>query len=163
MELVVKDLRLIQESLDARIFDLHNTTRERTRNDRILALLVELGELANETRCFKYWSLKGPSEDAIVFEEFSDVLHFTLSLGIDIKDADDSIHYDTSSLTLNEQFHNIYHLVHEFSKSNAGDDYRLLFKAILTLAQSMGMTDSKIRSMYLDKNSKNHQRQDNQY
>ena len=47
---------LIQESLRAWIEGqnlFYNT---------ILALQVEIGELANETRCFKHWSNKGPSE-----------------------------------------------------------------------------------------------------
>ena len=48
-----------------------------------LALLVELAELANETRCFKFWSMKGPSEIAIILEEYVDSIHFILSLGIE--------------------------------------------------------------------------------
>ena len=32
----------------------------------ILALLVEIGELANTTRCFKHWSTKGPMKDEII-------------------------------------------------------------------------------------------------
>ena len=48
-----------------------------------LALLVELAELANETRCFKFWSLKGPSENTIILEEYVDSIHFLLSLGIE--------------------------------------------------------------------------------
>ena len=45
-----------------------------------LALLIELAELANETRCFKFWSTKGPSDDAVILEEYVDSIHFLLSL-----------------------------------------------------------------------------------
>lgn len=38
-----------------------------------LELLVELGELANETRCFKYWSVKKPDRDKVL-EEYADVM-----------------------------------------------------------------------------------------
>ena len=48
-----------------------------------LALLIELAELANETRCFKFWSTKGPSDDAVILEEYVDSIHFLLSLGIE--------------------------------------------------------------------------------
>src|SRR6185437_10161779 len=48
-----------------------------------LALVVELAELANETRCFKFWSTKGPSERAVILEEYVDSIHFILSLGIE--------------------------------------------------------------------------------
>ena len=43
-----------------------------------LELLVELGELANETRCFKFWSNKGPSEKDVILEEYIDCLFMLL-------------------------------------------------------------------------------------
>ena len=51
---------------------------------KMLALLVEIGELANETRCFKYWSNKPASEREVILEEYVDGLHFILSIGIDL-------------------------------------------------------------------------------
>ena len=42
-------------------------------NKNKLELLVELGELANETRCFKYWSVKKADKDKVL-EEYADVL-----------------------------------------------------------------------------------------
>ena len=39
--------------------------------------LVELGEFINETKCFKYWSIKKPNMDN-VYEEASDVLQMLL-------------------------------------------------------------------------------------
>ena len=41
MKIKISDLQKIQNELDSRIFEKHNTTRQETRNDRILALLVE--------------------------------------------------------------------------------------------------------------------------
>ena len=124
MKIRIDDLQQIQNTLDSRIFEIHNTSREETRNDRILALLVEAGELANETRCFKYWSLKKPSSNDLIFEEFSDVVHFSLSLGIDLKFDESEIEYAGSSATLNDQFHELYESIHLFSKSNTVEDYR---------------------------------------
>ena len=46
MQLTLTELRKLQAQLDARIFTLHNVTRESTRLDRCLALCVEIGELA---------------------------------------------------------------------------------------------------------------------
>ena len=43
-----------------------------------LELLVELGELANETRCFKYWSIKQTGEKEKVLEEYIDCLFMAL-------------------------------------------------------------------------------------
>ena len=61
---------------------LRNTSLEDKdlEENKILALLVEISELANETRCFKHWSKKGPSEESVLLEEYVDSLHFFLSI-----------------------------------------------------------------------------------
>ena len=43
-----------QKELDDEIARNHNVNYETTFSRRFLALLVEFGELANETRCFKH-------------------------------------------------------------------------------------------------------------
>jgi len=47
---------------------------------KFLSLVVEAGELANKSRCFKYWSRKKSDGRKILLEEFADILHFLLSL-----------------------------------------------------------------------------------
>lgn len=163
MKIKINDLQEIQNSLDSRIFALHNTSRIETRADRVLALLVEVGELANETRCFKYWSLRAPSESSVIFEELSDVVHFALSLGIDIQFDDAFIEYDGVSASLNDQFHNLYQTINTFSTTNLRENYRELLVTIFNLAHSLGLDGEGIRTMYLLKNEKNHLRQDNNY
>ena len=78
----LEELYNLQASLDAEIANNHHVTYESTFERRLLALIVEIGELANETRCFKYWSNKGPSAKEVVMDEFADGIHFLLSLGI---------------------------------------------------------------------------------
>lgn len=48
--------------------------------DRILALSVEVGEFANATRCFKYWSNKPSESKERLLDEYADILHFMLSV-----------------------------------------------------------------------------------
>lgn len=43
-----------------------------------IGFLVELGELINETKCFKYWTIKKPKKD-LVLEEYADCLISTLT------------------------------------------------------------------------------------
>lgn len=59
------------------IYDLDDLLTE-----KLLALQVEVSELANATRCFKYWSMKGPEQRERLLEEYADVLHFFLSVGL---------------------------------------------------------------------------------
>ena len=44
-----------------------------------LAFLIELGEFVNETKCFKYWSIKKPKKDAML-EEYADCITMVLTL-----------------------------------------------------------------------------------
>jgi len=50
-------------------------------NDRILALFTEVGEFANATKCFKYWSNKPAESKERLLDEYVDILHFYLSIG----------------------------------------------------------------------------------
>lgn len=50
--------------------------------ERITALQVEVSELANETRCFKYWSTRQNQYDREkALKEYVDIFHFFLSIG----------------------------------------------------------------------------------
>ena len=42
-----------------------------------IELLVELGEFINETKCFKYWSVKKPDRDKVL-EEYADCMTMAL-------------------------------------------------------------------------------------
>ena len=110
MRLETKKLYEIQDTLDRRIFENHDVTREDTTIRRILALLVEVGELANETRCFKFWSSKAPSEKAVILEEYVDGIHFLLSLGIDLQVMPDYLECGDpgQQADITEQFITVY-------------------------------------------------------
>lgn len=68
-----------------------------------LALIVELGEFANTTRCFKFWSNKTMMEKSVVLDEYADIVHFLLSLtyrmGIDSLSLEISKQTQHSDLT----------------------------------------------------------------
>ena len=64
-----KDLFIKQKELDLDIQQRHNVTYENTMSRRSLSLLVEIGELANATRCFKYWSNKPSESKERVYDE----------------------------------------------------------------------------------------------
>ena len=78
-----KDLLEKQRQLDEFITKKHDPLMKQ--RDflvyRLLALQVEVSELANSTRSFKYWSDKGPESKERVIDEYADVLHFLLSIG----------------------------------------------------------------------------------
>ena len=60
---------------------------------KLLALSVEVGELANATRCFKYWSEKENEGTERILDEFADVLHFLLSVANSLEFTSEDIEH----------------------------------------------------------------------
>jgi len=160
----LNELFILQAELDEEIAKTHSVTYETTRNKRSLALLVELGELANETRCFKYWSLKPASEKAIVLDEFADGLHFFISLGIDaniktrIFEFDDKLKDDLAT-----SFLEVYSTASKFFETRSEKDYLYSFNLFLSLYKSLGFEVEDIVLGYKKKLEVNHNRQKNKY
>ncbi|WHY76413.1 dUTP diphosphatase [Neobacillus sp. WH10] len=155
----------MQKALDTHIEEKHELLDEELFERKVLALLVEIGELANETRCFKFWSVKPSSAKNVILEEFVDGVHFILSLGIECGFDPQQIELNVHESTLNEtdQFLRIYELTSSFQKSKNLLSYIELFKAYLQLAELLGFSQLEIEQAYFHKNEVNYQRQQNNY
>ncbi|RDI44222.1 dUTP diphosphatase [Falsibacillus pallidus] len=133
---------------------------------KLLALLVEIGELANETRCFKFWSSKPASSKDTILEEFVDGVHFILSLGI-IKSFDTkkfSIEVsDTQGDDPVKAFLFIYNSVNEFGKNRDLAHYDTLLQAYFSLGNTLGFTPLEVEAAYKKKNEINFRRQHEGY
>jgi dimeric dUTPase (all-alpha-NTP-PPase superfamily) len=68
-----------QKKLDEEIFK-NSGIKEYPLENIKLALLVELGELCNEDKSFKYWKKHKEVNKERLLDEFADCLHFSLSL-----------------------------------------------------------------------------------
>jgi len=163
MRLKIDELRVLQSELDERIFTQHDTSRTATRSDRCLALCVEIGELANETRCFKYWSVRDASPKDILLEELEDSIHFLLSLGIDLKDTSETIEGVDDHECLSQTFLDFYRAAVKLTGSFTLKNYLACFSFICVLAEKLEFSEADLSEYYLRKNQKNHQRQDTQY
>lgn len=159
----IKELYSLQANLDQEIADKHNVTYESTHSRRLLALIIEIGELANETRCFKYWSNKGPSAKEVVMDEFADGLHFLLSLGIPLNANKFDYEITKSEDELTMQFHNVYQLATDLLNHYDLVSYEKCFQAYLNLAPSLGMNEQDIINSYKAKLSVNYKRQETNY
>lgn len=89
---MLNDLWNKQLEFDKMTFNRNKTSRNETRRDRYLALMVELGEILKEDECYKYWKSTRHTLDNKEYrtkakEEFADLLHFVMSIGIDIYDG----------------------------------------------------------------------------
>ena len=153
----------MQSTLDKRIKAEHQLEEIPLLHKKILALQVELGELANETRCFKFWSTKKPSNKDIILEEYVDCIHFILSLGLEKNFQDITLNVKPIATELSEQFLIIYTNIADFIICASKDSYLNLFQNFLSLGQSLGFSVGDIEDAYLYKNNVNHERQDNGY
>ncbi len=155
----------MQKGLDKHIETKHGLLEEDLFERKVLALLVELGELANESRCFKFWSLKSSSPKQIVLEEYVDGVHFILSLGIECG-FEHELDYTAivkNKAALTEQFLFVFELIHKFRASKSLVDYRQLFQAYIHLGELLGFHSGDMEKAYMDKNEVNYERQKQGY
>lgn len=163
----LKKLFEMQRNLDNRIIKQHKLDGKNLINDTVIAFMVELGELANELRFFKHWSTKGPSDRDIILEEYSDALHFLLSLGLQIG-ADISIEDEykinyVCKQNLTEEFIQLNKYALEFNDFSCYTKYRALLDRYLSLSRILLFTKEEVTESYFKKNAINHKRQDQGY
>ncbi|WP_071395185.1 dUTP diphosphatase [Bacillus tuaregi] len=167
----IKRLCEMQKILDERIVREHSLEGKNIAENKVLALLVEISELANETRCFKHWSTKGASENQVLLEEYVDSLHFFLSIANDYEyDVDRLLEIYTNELkqageerTLVASFILVTEKIVMMNKEKDAYHYINAFVAYLELGTRLGFTPEEIEQAYIRKNEINHQRQDNGY
>lgn len=156
----------LQKELNTRIVLEHKLQDENLYNQRMVAFLVELGELANETRCFKYWSKKPASAKEVILEEYVDGLHFVLSIGLDMGFTDLRLPNEVNlrdkmdKIALTDVFLSLYQ---RGSKQLSNEEFNTFFDEFLGLGVKLGFSFEEVEAAYLEKNLVNHERQDKGY
>lgn len=144
-------IKEMQAQLDKNIRDQHDISFQQFHVDLIqereLAFVHEIYEFTNELQHFKYWKKK-PRDEAKVQEEFSDIVHFGMSLGL-------SPDY------------------YEFSEWDLVDiNHRMMFECrsvqsyyshVLGLGHIIGLTGDIVYQAYIEKNKENYKRLANNY
>jgi len=155
----IKEFFNIQKILDTKILQEHNLEGTDLVPRKIMALQVELGELANETRCFKYWSKKAPAAREVILEEYVDCLHFVLSIGLEINYMEVSTEVEKEDRSVVEQFLKVFANIADFQRDASSQNYLNLWNNFVLLGSIIGFSWDEIIDAYLRKNEINHQRQ----
>jgi dimeric dUTPase (all-alpha-NTP-PPase superfamily) len=160
----IEKLLHMQKKLDQHIESEHGLENEDLVDKKILALLVETGELANETRSFKFWSKKAPSAKDVILEEYVDGIHFILSLGLEmgLKEIDLEENH-TPSGDLNEQFLKVYKAIIDLREERSVRHFFTLFNQYLSLGEILGFSSGDVFDAYVEKNNVNYERQKEGY
>lgn len=145
-----------------------------------IALLVEIGELANEIRSFKFWSQDQDLRKEYALEELADCFHFLFSIGL-LMDVDkdrairaaDRVEQlfestkdakDATRTAMAEDF--LKGLFVEGAKLfDAGQarQWSRVFTALCGLGLILGFTYDEMQVAFDAKNDKNHDRQKSGY
>ncbi len=154
----------MQAALDKTIHTNHNVTYEQIFNKLKFALLVEICELANEIRFFKYWSNKQCSPKAIILEEYVDGIHFITSLCL-AKGCPNFVeineHYSYAN---KEELTEIFlELSSSIKNLNTISEIMNWYRNYLILGIKLGFNVSEVLESYINKNKINFQRQENNY
>ncbi|MGM7428542.1 dUTP diphosphatase [Bacillus pacificus] len=151
----------MQKVLDERIVKEHGLEGKELLLEKVVALRVELAELANETRCFKYWSDKPAAEREIILEEYVDGLHLILSIGLEL-----GVEKSLGNLKVEPYFYD--KITEQFNKLfilewNFKYDYEFGLDVFVALGEILGFTWKEIEVAYMKKNKINHKRQSEGY
>ena len=117
-----------------------------------IELLVEIGEFINETKCFKYWSIKSPNKEKML-EELADCLnmifYFYGLLNIKITD------FANTKIVKNRlnQINHIYYLSTNLFNNLNAQDIKNIFINLLDFAYYLGIKEEEI----LEKLEEKHQ------
>ena len=156
------DLFTQQRLLNNHILNNHDLTYQEIEEDHFLALIVEIGEFANETKCFKYWKSKKDVEQKLVLEELIDCMHFMLSIGL----ATNMTHAIEEKKIKQNMKGSITDLIHgwieqtyEFKYIRRPAGYLYMWDHFFSLANKLGFNSFDLYQEYLRKNDINHRRQ----
>lgn len=153
-EMIYEENKKLDEIFD----DLYDNENYDTFRKNALELLVELGELANETRCFKYWSNKKASEKEIVLDEFADCMLMILFFAnkLDIKLDEEFKVINENDIIL--QFVNLYKeaslIIEDFNKERI----KTILSNLVNLGHLIGFSDMDIKEGCIKKINRNKER-----
>lgn len=107
---------------------------------------VQLGDLANETRCFNYLKTETePIDIAVISKKYISCISKILTLGLD-NNYDDltDVLLVPNDYCLSDQFLNLYIDINDLIASPSRDHYLTLFQDFLSLGLTMGFSEDKI-------------------
>lgn len=110
--------------------------------EREIALVQEIFEFTNELQHFKYWKEK-PRDEAKVQEEFSDIVHFGISLGLEPN------YYEYSDWNLVDIHHRMLY------ECRSAQSY---YSHVLGIGHIVGLTGDLVYQAYIEKNKENYER-----
>lgn len=163
-----KELHAAQSHFDTYIMEKRGLDSMSLKQERYLALLVEIGELANSIRFFKFWSDNQEINRSEALEEYADCMKFLLSLGnmhgystnLDVTVMKIQINLEG---TLTELFIDLFNVIVNFRNTPSPLKYLQAWGYLLTIAERIDFTNEDIVNAFYKKDKINYKRQESGY
>ncbi|QJB71004.1 dUTP diphosphatase [Mycoplasma sp. 1654_15] len=118
---------------------------------KVMALIVEIAEFANEIESFKYWKVNKKNNVEKVKEEYVDAIHFLSSLAIEHNLSFILEAKIVENKDLDSQFLKTFYLATKFGYSTKTEDLKELFEYFLGFISLLEFTFDEIKTAYLNK------------
>ena len=143
---------MLQKQLDDCIFKKYQIEKKTKKPEKILAFLVEISELAEETCCYKYWNQKVCAPAHVILDKYVSALHFLLSIALDFGVRELEVPIVKTERPLTEQFLKVFSESTLFLKEFNYTKFISLITQYVFLGKILGFTREEIQSAYIEKN-----------
>lgn len=158
----VKEILELQKKLDEAVEKAHGVTSEDVKERKLIALLVELGEFANEIAMFKYWKKNKDIDKVMMLEEYADCIHFYASFLTKIKFENEIVEPLVISDDLNTQFLETFKKTSNFLSLDEKGQLES-FRLFIGFGQMLEFDWDEVIKHYVRKNKINFERIANNY
>lgn len=161
----------LQRKFDAKVLEEKGLTNPHVQ-ERVLALLVELGEMSNEWRRFKFWSEDREPRKEKLLEEYVDGVHFVFSVGNALHVNLSQIFTPTGNYGVEDDYQSVrnqicalYAMISQYAVRMELPLYswEAIISEYLHLGTKLGFTLGEIHEAYMRKHETNHQRLETGY
>ncbi|MBN0919308.1 dUTP diphosphatase [[Mycoplasma] gypis] len=153
----------IQKKLDAKFAENIDPNESNLQTKKIIALIVEISEFANEVQEFKYWKMNKNIDKAKVLEEYADGIHFLSSLSIGFGLCGEEFNPKVVANTFSKQLAVVFEKAGQLFSSDSKALLKEVFELYLGLAKILDINEEVIIESFFRKNEINFQRIKNNY
>lgn len=163
MEIKLDQLLIMQEKLDKNIESKFSIEKSDVISEKKLALIVELCEMINVNKCFKYWSQNKNIDKNKLGDEFVDCLHFILSLYLYYGVTQTEFIIDEKLFDEKQLTNKMLELIQSVNNINDSQACILFIYNLFSICKTLGFNSDEIINFYINKNNINHSRQEQNY
>ena len=141
----------LQQNLDSQIMKVNVSNGQSLISKELLALQVNMGQLANETNCYKYWNTFSYFDNKAVLKHYVRCMHFIISLGVTKKYRNVDTKPSMLSYDITEQFINLFIDINDFIVCSSKDHFATLLEDFLSLGRFLNFTENEIEDAFSNK------------